>query len=865
MNLFKLLILTLFVTTAFSAVPGTGKDSTYKAPEESQILRYTTEEEEQNWIDELKTAEQFDSQSIVNNTKQKKKWFLDTEPSQCDYESFRCPDLTKEVAKSGAYSVKMTKIYPSSGKMTCEVFKQSFDEKNEAFTPPVYSKTIEIKACRDKFSKIKHTPYVDDEIANLIQVQRENELEIQASLEEIEANFDTEKTYLDFADLMDAISGMDLMVIDAEKTVNTGELTLSEQYTIYSNQINVETVKDNLEILFKNDVELTQEEIDSRIAEVSFYKEKHAKLLNTEVAAGIGYVLSINEHLTSLLNALILIIIMIKVLLFASKTGVQAVAEQDEQAPYHSLVPGVFLAFMIVTGPAENITVTNNEVVQEIEVKIARYKEILVFANRNFNEIADEMAKTLIQWKLTSMIWRENTFDSTRIEKMATEKMRLKEENKFLAHFETEVCQNLYNLVEVRSNMKVKLDKNVRLSQKKDESLLITQLALIDVNPYPRSEKEAFEISGPYINPYYSPLVNRENEKFKEMINKDTFISFSGCYFNRKNMITNNQKIKRIEKKLEDIEEAVVDNHKKEKYEYLFSLMWQKHKEMGYYSLLYLATLDTVEFMNSSSNYEDSTLTGLAQDIAVLTLFGGSDIKKMLDETAGVTLTKVKDLIAKGLAEIPVIGGFLGGGVDVIGKEAIELSMWKAAALSIYAIIDSVVIVLSIVLLLAYFLFIALLKLIITIFLPFGAVFWMFSKDNSERIFETIEKVLSVYLRVVILIVSFGLLALLFAIINYFDTVISNDLVAVMKQSVDTEELGYSIVKWVEEVARNYIFIGVLHLVFLILKIGGVYFLIFKAPSLAIELIMNGTKGFGEGIIESMNQKTSNQLERKGM
>jgi hypothetical protein len=467
MNLFKLLILTLFVTTAFSAVPGTGKDSTYKAPEESQILRYTTEEEEQNWIDELKTAEQFDSQSIVNNTKQKKKWFLDTEPSQCDYESFRCPDLTKEVAKSGAYSVKMTKIYPSSGKMTCEVFKQSFDEKNEAFTPPVYSKTIEIKACRDKFSKIKHTPYVDDEIANLIQVQRENELEIQASLEEIEANFDTEKTYLDFADLMDAISGMDLMVIDAEKTVNTGELTLSEQYTIYSNQINVETVKDNLEILFKNDVELTQEEIDSRIAEVSFYKEKHAKLLNTEVAAGIGYVLSINEHLTSLLNALILIIIMIKVLLFASKTGVQAVAEQDEQAPYHSLVPGVFLAFMIVTGPAENITVTNNEVVQEIEVKIARYKEILVFANRNFNEIADEMAKTLIQWKLTSMIWRENTFDSTRIEKMATEKMRLKEENKFLAHFETEVCQNLYNLVEVRSNMKVKLDKNVRLSQKK--------------------------------------------------------------------------------------------------------------------------------------------------------------------------------------------------------------------------------------------------------------------------------------------------------------------------------------------------------------------------------------------------------------
>jgi hypothetical protein len=812
-------------------------------------------------------------QAIDDKETNKYKYFKDVpNTTVCDPTTFKCPDLTSEYAKTHVVLTDWAK--PSTGKIKCSIYPKNdlfggfeIDKKPRL----VYSKVFEIGSCKKSFLPLNNLDK-DDKVQQLRIIAKKNEDEFK-NLKLNTSYTETQEKYLDLGDWLDALITMDAEKIDIQKSLDLGEISTTANYTVIPNETVLTKFKDALRnLMHQKRRELTQTEVDKLVDESEFENKKNKDIADSSYLMYLDFFARSNAQILHIINVLLVIFLAYNLLInwLGHNAAAKASGMRIDENYIHRSIIGVSALVIFYAGTTDKIELRSDTgEIKTIEVKNQRIQDFVRIAFNFTNSAADELTKNAISSYLNNLKASSGIFDVKMVDSLSSDRKILENENKMLKKQE-EICRDTYDI----SLLKINLQKYRRDVLKQDQVVKqeetfqdiktrrvgafsigdykfdglrdnyyqdrkeIFKSSLLDVNPYPATEREA----------RMSLLENKQTPYQKYFIGdqKNSIYSLSACGFTIDKIIKNNQKINQLTEKLNSMRDTSIFQAKIDRIKSVSDIMWKNYDEMGYLSIVFLPATDILikdnGLLANPDDYlkkqeDEDRFKTVAEKIPELALFGGNQIAEALNSLVGGTFA------TKGLALIAAS--------SIIEQLLVVAQTVVFIVISIFAFI---VLIFS--------------KILIYFALMF-IVIYAFHKNQEEKVMAALGQLLKISFKTVILVATIFLALWMYSLMDNLQNLLLNDFFYQMDTYLKVDEVKDASDKWwwestaewfqysflnFENNAKQYAVYGLTHVAFMIIKIIAVATVIWKVPSYFYSLIDSNYSDFGDRVSDAIEQ-----------
>lgn len=873
----KLLIFILLSGYLFGAIPSSG-GGTAGDKTSAKFTEPTLEQvgDVSNYQQKINATNQQMKESVLGgSTKAGDSFFEPVNVSNCESSAvLKCPPLKGQFQGAG-YVTMIDYINPKEGTVSCTVWDNSNDIFNTLNGPdlgtPLASETIKIRACEKKFS-IEANRVTDQATENLREISKNR----NAQLNNIANGYQDiskigGKTYMDLGDWLDALVTIDGSRIDIQSSLAKGEIQTTPKYSITAPASILSGFTSNVKSLLGAN-NLTPAQIDKIIQDNKVLRDRNKNIANSQYVMFMGFFVEADKAINTLLSSLVAAFIIYNALiqwgwgtLSHKLTGLIA---KEKGAPLkenhiHRFTTGVFIIIFFFSGSINKYEVKSlvTGASTEMAVKEQRVRDVVRFVFSVSNDLADELARIGISQYLKYITLTSGISGIDRIDSYTSERQILQNENKILSQVEAGMCSGTYNTAKyeeivVDKFAKAKEEKVVATEElgylekmyeemkkqnpkEKDMSVILQ----LKINPYAKSEKVFFQnVEHLELNPYSGEagiLTGVGNN----------FMSFSGCYNNRNKMLENNQRLNELDGIIKQIKDDFKSTNSLDRVKSLYEVMWKSYNELGYLSVAFLpATAVLVDSQGvlgdktqrDSDNMSEETMDmQLARAIPMLALFGGENIKKMVEKTINYPLFAIKETYNASAVGAVLNKVGVGGVVNAAATGFIEYFTYYTTYQIINSLLNGAVIVLMVVGGILAFIMLTLQKLYVFISVIFLAI-WAFHPQQTEKILSAVTKVMTVSFKTVLLVVSMFLLLFSMSLLDSLQYRLINDFFVIMESTGgmrDTLNPVTIILDWFANMFQPYVFYGLAHIIFILAKVYLIYIIIFKLPGYFIEII----------------------------
>lgn len=876
-----------------------------------KVLKKAAEEDIKPPVDEESAIKilKDNIQIAANNHTAKKVWF-DTSVvnyTTCEIADIKCPNLLSTY--SGTHHTRMDGFNLITGEIQCSVLpkKGNTFHYNEFHTIAA-TETFTNKACAEKFSAEQNQDTSDTTkklIDDYNQIAEEfKQQKVKYKEDYIEAGT---KTFLDFADWLDALATIDPNKIDIAKTLKTGTTHTTEKYTIVPNDYLLEETKNNFKNLFAyySGGELSNTAVQAELDKAIRLNSINKTVSNSKFVMYLDYFVKSNALVTDIAFSIFVAFFLWNIFgswIFQSLTQKMQGGNDGE----NHLGRGIFgiAAFIMFfsTDVAVKYEITeegSKNVSQYIEVQTTKAQQLIRILNEYTNEISDKSTDIAIESALNSLNLTSGILEEDNIKAITSEKLILENENVFLHSIYKNKCTKMYEIYKIANALRVirngegQVEQMVNYSDKNDSGML----NMYQINPFPFSENEAVRMiktknSSPYFYSDNGGFV--KNEYFKDNFNN--YLTLTACSQTKKKIIENLERVNEIDNKITMLSD---DNTKKGKKEYakiVHEILWQTRAELGYPAIAFVpATMMMLDKMGTlgdakkrkalidknKAGGEDTMVTSIAKQLPMLALFGGQ-IPKMihnLNESMSEIIVKlvsnfipggkVATGIKKGVKKLPKklrktvksvtkgISGLIGG-----DENPGLFDYWLAAEI-IENILNTMVYIVLITGSILAFVILFLQKLW-TYFASLFLVIHAFASKQYESLPAAAGKIIAISFKTVLLTVSIFLAIYSINLVEVFQELLTskfaNNMGTLVSADFVHKELGdKAVIKLIEFTMAKYVFIGMSHLTFMIVKIVLAVTVIFKLPSYFYDLLEIKVQDIGEQMMDAVQQAQEQQ------
>ena len=802
-----------------------------------------------------------------------------------------CPPLVP--SKKENFVTKINWINPKSGQVSCSVYSINQDGdlwnswKKESVIQSDFTQIFTRKVCKNTFSETGNFDKTTEiENMRILAISREAELKDIKFQYSSENMADTGKTYLDMGDFLDSLLTIDPEKIDIEKSLKQGEIHTMEGYTIIPNDSVIDKFQSSLtemirnknntywNIFQKNDNWITMptntistDEIDAELVKHELSNTRIKDIANSNYIMYLRFFIESNDILNHSINMFLAIFLIYNILIGYGFKHVTSLFHDLQKHENHSarLIGGFSLLLLMYVGNANVLKFEDeNGQLKEIEVKSQRVQVLLRSIFSVSNEMADKLAEVAISSYLDTLMGSTKGLASLdMINSLSSEKMSLIKENKLLKSIETDMCQATYNTVNLTNSL-----SRFRAESKNDDSNFdvkyekewwkifaandVTQQIVI--NPYPINEIEAVALAQKNKTGVYDDsgdnFVNKNYFRYSKFHETKQWLSMGGCSSNRKKLIENNRRIYVISEKLKVISDSKGHDDIMARLRNVNTVMWKQYHELGYISVALLPAtamlINQQQSLGDANIDEDKTyLQQLQESVVVLSLFGGKSIADLF-----------KNVIpnpAKLVSSIPIIGGFADEISNTIKSSISYIMAYKV----IYLILDTIVMVILISSGLLVFLLLAIQKAWVFVAVLFSVIY-AFSASQEEKILAVFSKVIAVSFKSSLFVFAIFFTIWGLSMMDSFETLIVTDFLNMVQIHMADSADTFSIDGATNEL-QYYVLQGLLHVVFIVVKLILMYSIIFQFPNYFYEAIGVGINQAGEAFQDKVLQRNESQ------
>ncbi|PHR58188.1 MAG: hypothetical protein COA44_04625 [Arcobacter sp.] len=726
---------------------------------------------------------------------------------------------------------RINQINPRTGKITCSVHQNSqtnisSTSSTEYLFNPIATFTFYNKACQQNF---EDTTVEDSKIEEI-------SLNAHVTFEETLGNDEFAHTgtigsineSFGFTDLLDAIAGMNTEIIDFQKTIKLGELTLQEGLILTSDNASMERVKlnTNLNRLRKIANDLAEETntqfinpfdkpSEVRAAEL----EKNQILANHDTLFFINVIMGTNEIITQLLLVLAFIAIGWNSLYLGSKLLSN---KMNDASPDKSLILSGVFAIFLLSFLASNTTVISikNEGEKSIKLVQTRVQGYLGFIYQETNSMADDLAKVITTLYLKNMNQKSSVNSVSMIKEVELELEKLFKEGTLLSELDKR-CSVQFRLRDIsgayRDLPAVKHQNNI----------------------YPFTELEGQKLSkAPYqrfLTPSTLQIINSTSTGYS---------SFEACSWNKKKLNANAIKISSFEKRIADFNDVDKLEAKRIKLEAINSLAWATYSEYGYWSIAFLPVTKMVQdtltkLVDKEAEYKYLLLEG---DTEVMAKFAAKNSFLL----AFFDTSSLQALLKKATAFLPTSWiPFLG---DIVGD-----SLVLAATLIIVDLLNALVDILKIGLFLAIGIYVFTLtfieKLSVYIISPFS-ILSALSQRQHERITLIASRVIYVSIKPILYIFAMVLTLFALSVTQHIYSFFMNDFGTIISTSGG----------WISYII-NPLYSAVFDILYHALQFIMIWYLLTSLPKWWAEILEVNTNSLADKMNDTIRHAVSGKMQ----
>jgi len=817
-----------------------------------------------------------------------------------------CPPLLAD--KTSNYMTLVKYINPLAGEVMCQVFpKNKFEDwrEDKLNIAPVMSRKFVKKACVDKFQINKKTGKNMDK-TGYVEDLRTKANEQQSEFNEIKSSYDIDykmnggEKFLDLGDWLDALSTLDSEKIDVERTLKQKQIHTTEHYTVVPNTNVLDKFQEALISIKKinGGVDITDDEIENQLAIINIQDEENKKVANSSFIMYLDFFIKSSDAINGIVNTLIVVFVLFNIAEFGYGNLTNHLSDNRLTENFVGRgASGLLIVLFLYVG---NVSVLKfeNEVGQEelIEVKQQRILTVLRWVYEKANSVSDDISEIAISSYLDTLANTSEINSVDKIDSLSSERILLVNENSLLKKLEEEMCSATYNLSHLDNTLsqyredkqsgKIKL-KTVQDGQRSDWSQTLAQVMYlvaeettdgdlligtdyrihseqdIIINPYPKSELEALlSLRSNKINPYNdkSELSFINQDYFSSSLfqnNNNQLLSLSGCNYNRRQVIRNNNRIYQIDDELVFTTDNYIFQDKVQRIKDMHSIMWKNFAEMGYLSMAFLpATAMLVDNQGvlgdkskqlKNSESEDGIIARTVQSIPYLALFGGRNIAGIYEDAIG-SITSIVD-------DVPFLGSTV--------KGAVKGASLYLAYETISVLLKSVYLIVLVTASILAFIMITLQKsyaFFVVIFLPLYA----FHPQQEKIVAGALVKIVATAFKTVLIVVSIFIAiwsgSLLDSLHHIFQTTFVENMQNVMTVDPKLDWIDQK-VQGITSTLQRWAYSGVSNIIFTIVKIILSVTIIFKLPGYFYSMLEVKVDDVGDKMLDVV----ADAAEKQGM
>ncbi|MCD6257971.1 MAG: hypothetical protein J7J31_00045 [Helicobacteraceae bacterium] len=844
------------------------------------------------------------------------KFFQNVEMPHCEVPNdYVCPPLVEVKAKEG-YRTRLDSVDLTTGRISCSVLQpvsgfSTLTQNTESRV--LHNQSFVNQACVQKYSK--SNPENKDTNEDIERLKQENALFLEElQQQEFKYTVDYKKSgddeFLDLADILDGLVSFNPEIFNLEETLLTRDLKTRTGYTTLPNDTIVEKLNSSLKSFSDiwdgdgwSEDRFYQVERGARIRDAS------AAVANSSYFMLLDFWLKSGDLINDIALALAFIIVFFNTVstwAMPSITAKMANLQHHRENSLHRGFAGGFLLVLLFTGEVEKLNIeyeskSEGLIKSEIIVQQSNLQALVQLLYSETNWAADSFTEISIRSFLNSMNSSTGLFDAAQIDALATEAIILEKESEKLKVIDLEMCAANFDL-KVSEDL-LRRYRTSTLEEFEGDSRLISSLGY---NPYPKSEREAQAMMGKsLVSPYNSSSSNYDSG----VVEKDAMqffraadyspLSLSGCYYNKKKMISNDSRLKEIEKQLEMAKSTVQKQAKVEYLKLINEIQWSLFAKLGYLSISFLPAtsmlIDDIGIIGDLEKTERGiddavaakdedmitelsadALKSISEDIPYLTMLGGYQLAKLIHPLKNKIIDGAIDKFGKASAVATLGTSVVASRALIIarklkvGKNGDEIDILdvQIAAMIIKSIFKSLIITTLIVGSLMLFLLLFIEKLFAFISSIFLIIF-AFSKNQEERITAAIGKIMVVAFKTVLIVICVFLGLYSFSLVNTFEMIFVEHFFNSM-DSIENASWAYKIAEFdVSNIMtmiglffQKYIFYGVAKFSFMILKLALAVQLMWKMPNYIVELIYERIHGVSDSVGESLQAATQQHVAR---
>lgn len=809
--------------------------------------------------------------------------------TNCLVSSIVCPDLTPRFAETHVSILDNFNL--RSGVMMCSVHNIDTLSRNE--NKPIYKKNFIVKSCVQELGELKNNQ-IDDPIQGMINTAADRDAELKELKLSYLQDFQqtgTEK-FLDLGDWLDALATVDAEKINIEASLNQGQIQTTTGFTTVPNATVLEKFEQAAKSLFLSRAELgdysalSSSEIDALLIQNNMLDQRNKELADSKYLGYLGFFTKSNEYLMQVLNMLLIFAILHNVFGWIFKSAsAKASGYKMQENHVHRGVFGTLVLVIFFAGTSSQLNVQTptssgeDPISTTIKIENTRAQDFVRIVYGFANEISDNLAKIGIEEFLNSSALDSGVFDEKTIRALNTEKNILLKENEMLKMLEFQTCQNQFDITLLQNDLQnyrqevlKQKSPDLKFTEKViDPSLSKDVLDFYDrynvqnsdhisyrthdqsglftkINPYPKSDREAFAMSAHSLNTAYSGTGGYLKN---ELTSGQNYHSFQSCNAILMKILNNNSGINKIEKKLDFSGDSSLHEYRIEKLKSTHEIMHKNFAELGYLSMIYLPATSFIngkdeDFQNSKlMSFDEESETDYLQEVAkaapLFLLFNGKAIADTLHDLLPTSWFPGLSAAVRPLSYYLTIE-FIEHALEVI----VILTLICSAIIS--------------------FILLTLHKLWGFFALAFLPI-WAFHENQESKIMDALSRILIVAFKTILLVVTLFLAIWSMSLAQNMEDILLGTFFNNMQAGVASVGVMEDAPWWVSSAniveryvtnfaqnIRNYAILGLSTLVFTILKIYLIITIIFKLPNYFFSLLGIDAEDLGDKMQEQLQE-----------
>lgn len=833
-----LILLALLLRLSASIIPG----AEAAGPEESSDLNTEIIDPVRHVVEATERAEATTSRILSNREPNySDPYFQDVEVVSRfeDVETLQCPPLKDSINRGDKYNsnikdlvTKITYIDPKNGVIECSIFNQ-----HASMLTPIHKRQFTAEAYKSNYQRVdaqgpREGSGFNDQRPNLI-----NERALDLNREFVsnlmvspDTTGDTSALRaLNYADMLDAIAGLNTEIIDVENSIRSQTLQLANGYYFVVGDTSTTAFaakEEALRTLKSATKEVLERNGLSSINPFSDASEEPPVGASEVESLAKNNFVFITEWMLLLkpfLNKIFWMMLFTALAWNSVLLSHRYFVSREKETENRHVISSLFILFSLFVMNSQKTDFAQiNEFGAKLEMTTTKLQSFLSLLYKESNEIGDKLSKATIDIYLRSHHQKYNIYGSESIK--AAQKAMYQSKYELEQREELEgICSNQFTLAALQNEYTKNGSINTRHAS----------------NLYPISESEAFDLlKKPYLSSLKPDFL--EVDKLK---NDRQIYSFSLCNANLGKIEYLKKEIREAERRIDAFNDVESLELNRAKIQLINQTVWSAYDKYGYFSIAFLPVLDSVQrvmdtFEKKQKQYSElffgeNRLEDLAalvvKNITIMSFFDTSSIQNLIDKIAKILPTSWIPFVGDKVANATAFAATLIL-IDILSEVFHFIKIGFFVLISIYALV------------MAWSH-----KWVTYVISPFTLLHAVaFGKnDQMEKIGSTFGNIVFVSVKPILIIVAIPLALILNVLIHdiYFDMV-GNDLNAMLGAFA-----GVS----------SSIFAGLIQgvgwAILLVVQFTIIYFMIIKWPQqIAAEIQVK---------VEDMSVNISQTLEQK--